>query len=158
MKKRWHRLIFFVAKFLCRAEMAYQCQHCQASFRKYFSLRSHINGSVVEGIPRCARIGKRTIVIGEHDAMITGFCFVIALAVDQRRMHTKWIYNIHMPLPQRQIRNAAWKHRLLLTNTMTQALLMMVRVQSTAKCHDHWVLLCYCTGSRPATHAYEMDI
>lgn len=39
----------------------YQCEHCQASFQSYYSLRSHVNGSVFEGIPRCARIANRAI-------------------------------------------------------------------------------------------------
>ena len=39
--------------------MPYECQHCRASFSNYYSLRSHVNGSVIEGIPRCALISRK---------------------------------------------------------------------------------------------------
>ena len=41
--------------------MPYECEHCRATFSNYYSLRSHVNGSVFEGIPRCARIRQRAI-------------------------------------------------------------------------------------------------
>ena len=49
--------------------MPYECEHCGASFDSYYSLRSHVNGSVFEGIPRCAR--KIEHAIGDADAVIT---------------------------------------------------------------------------------------
>ena len=49
--------------------MAYQCEHCRASFASYYSLRSHVNGGVVDGIPQCERIGRRPPDFG--DAVIT---------------------------------------------------------------------------------------
>ena len=42
----------------------YECDHCGAAFCNFYSLRSHVNGSVFQGIPRCARKGPR---VGEHD-------------------------------------------------------------------------------------------
>jgi len=47
--------------------MSYQCEYCGKSFRKYYSLRSHINGSVFEGIPRCARTVQCAIIGEEND-------------------------------------------------------------------------------------------
>ena len=37
----------------------YECEYCSASFHSYYSLRSHVNGGVVDGIPQCVRIGRR---------------------------------------------------------------------------------------------------
>ena len=41
----------------------YECEYCSASFHSYFSLRSHVNGGIVDGtrdgIPQCVRIGRR---------------------------------------------------------------------------------------------------
>ena len=50
--------------------MTYQCEHCRKSFNNFYSLRSHINGSVYKGIPGCARIGGRPIPETEHDDII----------------------------------------------------------------------------------------
>ena len=54
-----------------RAQLArrfmYQCEHCSASFRKYYSLQSHLNGNTFEGIPRCALIAKPSIAGGEQN-------------------------------------------------------------------------------------------
>ncbi len=47
--------------------MTYECEHCQATFHNFYSLRSHINGSVKDGIPRCARISDGVIDSAEHD-------------------------------------------------------------------------------------------
>ena len=41
------------------AERGYECEYCSASFHSYYSLRSHVNGGVVDGIPQCVRIGQR---------------------------------------------------------------------------------------------------
>jgi len=45
----------------------YECEHCGASFNNYYSLRSHVNGSVFQGIPRCARLAQRAIAGEDHD-------------------------------------------------------------------------------------------
>ena len=45
----------------------YECEHCGASFENFYSLRSHINGSVFQGIPRCARKIQSATVAGECD-------------------------------------------------------------------------------------------
>ena len=53
----------------------YECEYCSASFRSYYSLRSHVNGGVFEGIPQCERIRQRAPTFGgavittpvEHD-------------------------------------------------------------------------------------------
>ena len=42
----------------------YECEYCSASFRNYYSLRSHVNGGVFEGIPQCARISQRPPAFG----------------------------------------------------------------------------------------------
>ena len=39
--------------------MPYECEYCRASFNNFYSLRSHVNGSMFEGIPRCTRIRQR---------------------------------------------------------------------------------------------------
>ena len=39
--------------------MPYECEHCRASFSNYYSLRSHVNGSVIDGIPRCVRLSRK---------------------------------------------------------------------------------------------------
>ena len=71
--------------------MTYQCEYCQASFHNFYSLRSHINGSVYEGIPRCARISSCAISGAEHedtigamdgDAVVDGADAVITNPVD----------------------------------------------------------------------------
>jgi len=43
--------------------LMYACQHCGASFRSFYSLRSHVNGSVFQGVSRCASI----VADGEYD-------------------------------------------------------------------------------------------
>ena len=64
----------------------YECEHCGAAFRNYYSLRSHVNGSVFQGIPRCARKVQRAIVVGENDdesaAVIDDASAVITTALD----------------------------------------------------------------------------
>ena len=34
----------------------YECEHCDACFPSFLSLRSHKNGSVVDGVPRCTQL------------------------------------------------------------------------------------------------------
>ena len=45
----------------------YECEHCGASFNKYYSLRSHVNDSVFQGIPRCGRKVQSAIFVPEND-------------------------------------------------------------------------------------------
>ena len=55
----------------------YQCEHCEAAFHSFFSLRSHQNGSVFRGLPRCARKTVRErddtsdVIVGDDEAVIT---------------------------------------------------------------------------------------
>ena len=57
------------------AALMYECDQCGASFRNYYSLRSHVNGSVFKGIRRCARkvqsVDESTPAIIVESAVIT---------------------------------------------------------------------------------------
>ena len=39
--------------------MPYECEHCRSSFANYYSLRSHVNGGAIGGIPRCALTSRK---------------------------------------------------------------------------------------------------
>ena len=67
--------------------MAYQCEYCGAPFQNYYSLRSHKNGSAVDGIPRCARIVQRAIAGGEHDGADAVITTPVDLQHDICRRH-----------------------------------------------------------------------
>ena len=67
----------------------YQCEHCRSSFQSYFSLRSHVNGSVFEGVPRCNRFsGARAVITApldpddSNDSVSSGTVPVITSPVD----------------------------------------------------------------------------
>ena len=48
----------------------YECEYCSASFHSYYSLRSHVNGGVVDGIPQCVRIGRRRHNFGDITTLV----------------------------------------------------------------------------------------
>ena len=50
----------------------YECEYCIASFHSYYSLRSHVNGGVVDGIPQCVRIGRRRHNYGGITTLVEG--------------------------------------------------------------------------------------
>ena len=50
------------------------CEHCGAAFTTYYSLRSHVNGGVVDGIHGCTRNVQHAIAGGENgdaEAVVT---------------------------------------------------------------------------------------
>jgi len=48
----------------------YACEYCGTTFQSYHSLRSHVNGSSVQGIPRCKRKVQHMIAGGENDDVV----------------------------------------------------------------------------------------
>ena len=54
------------------ARAMYECEYCIASFHSYYSLRSHVNGGVVDGIPQCVRIGRRRHNYGGITTLVEG--------------------------------------------------------------------------------------
>ena len=46
----------------------YRCEYCNASFPTFFSLRSHKNARMKEGIPHCARVDSGTICVSADDS------------------------------------------------------------------------------------------
>ena len=60
----------------------YACEHCERSFDSFYSLRSHQNGSVYQGIPRCARKNVVRENDDTSDAQLRDDAAVITTPVD----------------------------------------------------------------------------
>ena len=52
--------------------MVYKCQHCNAAFSNFYSLRSHENGNRVDGTPVCQLAGKKTVRVRQDEGDVNG--------------------------------------------------------------------------------------
>ena len=50
----------------------YKCQHCNATFSNFYSLRSHENGNRVDGTPVCQLAGKKPVRERQDEGDVNG--------------------------------------------------------------------------------------
>ena len=73
----------------------YQCEHCTAAFNNYYSLRSHVNGSVFQGIPRCALIAQPSAEEHQEEEAVITTPLVLQHEICRRHQHDSVLGDPH---------------------------------------------------------------